>query len=98
MDQTIEGFSLMISYFNSTLSTNDLMKQSLYCMQLESGLKTPVLLASFESYSHIVTQGWLHNMWKLLNYFNMELHLPSRHHPVSLVTNDRTIVEMIIFI
>ena len=29
MEQIIEGFSLMISYFNSTLPTNDLMKKSI---------------------------------------------------------------------
>ena len=94
MEQIIEGFSIVISYFNSTLPTSDLMKQSLECMQLESGLSTPVLLASFESYSHLITQGWLHNTWKSLTYFKMELHLPSRHRPMPHMSNDRTIVEM----
>ena len=96
MEQIIGGFSIVISYFNSTHQTSDLMKQSLEHVQLESGLSTPVLLASFESYSHLITQGWLHKILKSLSYFKMELHLPSRHHPMSPVSNDRTIMEMAI--
>ena len=57
MKQIIEGFSIMIIYFNSTLPLNDLMKQSLECLPLESGLTNPVLLAPFESYPRAVAQG-----------------------------------------
>ena len=35
MEQTIEGLSLVISYFNSALPTNDLMKKSPEFLQLE---------------------------------------------------------------
>ena len=35
MEQTIEGLSLVMSYFNSTLPTNDWMKQSPECLQLQ---------------------------------------------------------------
>ena len=83
----------MMSYFNSTLPTNDSMKQSLENLQLESGLDAPALLSPFESHSHVVTQGWLCNLWKSIHYFKMELHLPSHHHPASTTTNDRTIID-----
>ena len=96
MEQIIEGFSILFSDLKSTLPTSDLMKQSLEYMKLESGLITPVLLASFENYSHLIPQGWLHNMWKSLSYFKMELHPLSCHHPMCPVSNDRTIMEMTI--
>ena len=44
IEQTIEALSLIISYFNSTLPTNDLLKQSLEYLQLKLDLDTLILL------------------------------------------------------
>jgi len=56
IEQTIEAISFIISYFNFSLLLNDLLKQSLEYIQLESGLASPILLASFDTYSHMITK------------------------------------------
>ena len=56
IEQTIEVISFVISYFNSSLPSNDLLKQLLEYMPLESGLASPILLAPFDTYSHMITK------------------------------------------
>ena len=62
IEQIIESISIVVSYFNLTLPTADLIKYSLEYMQLESGWDEPILLADYSKLHVLCTNGWLKSL------------------------------------
>jgi len=94
VEQCIESISLMISYFNSELPTNKLIKHSLELLQLETGYDSPILLSSYNKLSFLETDSWLKSLWYNLYHYKIVLHLPTIHHSQSHILNDKPIMQV----
>ena len=96
LEQVIESISLIITYFNSSLLTANLMKYSLEYLQLEIEWDDSILLSNYSTLSHLGTDGWLKSIWRTLKYYYIELYLPSSYYPQLPIQNDRVIMRVVI--
>lgn len=92
-EQIVEASNLFLSLYVSPTPSSTLLRDSLGLMQIESGLDSPVLEASYSEYGYLVTKWWLQSLWETLSRFDIVLHVPSHDCPVSLQTNDMAIMR-----
>ena len=96
LEQAIESISLIITCFNSSLLTADLIKYLLKYLQLEIRWDNPILLANYSNLLHLETDGWLKSVWCTLKYYHIELYLPSLYYLQSYIQNDRAVMRVFI--
>ena len=86
----------MILLFESPTLESYLLRESLKYMQLESGLITLVLELKFSVFGKLLVLCWLSSLWKLLSFYQLQLHLSLAIHLISIVTNNYTIIVKVV--
>ena len=92
LEQGLESTSHLISLWDTETSASNLLRVILEYLQLEVGSTDLALNKSFSLCGHLATPGWLSSAWEFLDFYNLEITIPSLKFPNHSSANDSAII------
>jgi hypothetical protein len=95
IEQEIGHLHQILTHSTIAMTTGSLMWISLEQGQLEVGISTPFLEASFESYGFLLTDIWWTTVWEFVSKHGIQLNYPNQHLPKLQRHGDAFITDLL---
>ena len=94
LEQGLKSISHLISLWDSSTPTSNLLRVSLEFLKLEVSKSDLALNKSFSPCGSLATLGWLTSVWELLDAYQLSITIPSLTIPNPSFTNEITITDL----